>query len=234
MRLSGHRPLQIRPARAARARTRVSVRPCRVSSRLICILLLAVDGGGIPFATQFFHDDYDDGGGFDDVYDGGAPVEAGEQDLLAATQGQTRRVKPEAVNYAKRAKRVDVRKLKENIWKGLDIVAPAVEDGEDAMVSCVTASPCCTHSCRLTFRTRTNDSPPIRKKRGHSHPSFPVCTSLIRKTRWTKSAQVSASSVCCILPTSVVSSSRWMERPRTMTTPWTPKWKTAKWVICGI
>ncbi|RDX48261.1 barren [Lentinus brumalis] len=93
----------------------------------------SVDGGGIPFATQFFHDDYDDGGGFDDVYDGGAPVEAGEQDLLAATQGQTRRVKPEAVNYAKRAKRVDVRKLKDNIWKGLDIVAPAVEDGEDAM-----------------------------------------------------------------------------------------------------
>ncbi|RPD76481.1 barren [Lentinus tigrinus ALCF2SS1-7] len=95
-----------------------------------------IDGGGIPFATQFFHDDYDDGPGFDDVYDGGdggAPVEAGEQDLLAATQGHTRRVKPEAVNYAKRAKRVDVRKLKENIWKGLDIVAAAVEDGEDAM-----------------------------------------------------------------------------------------------------
>lgn len=97
-----------------------------------------VDGGAIPFATQFFHDDYDDGPGFDDVYDGGdggAPVEAGEQDLLAATQGQTRRVKPETVNYAKRAKRVDVRKLKDNIWKGLDIVAPAIEDGEDVMVS---------------------------------------------------------------------------------------------------
>ena len=92
----------------------------------------------MPFATQFFHDDYDDGPGFDDGFDGGdggAAVEAGEQDLLAATQGQTRRVKPEAVNYAKRAKRVDVRKLKENIWKGLDIVAPAVEDGEDAMVT---------------------------------------------------------------------------------------------------
>ena len=89
----------------------------------------------MPFATQFFHDDYDDGGGFDDVYDAGAPVEAGEQDLLAATQGQSRRVKPETVNYAKRAKRVDVRKLKENIWKGLDIVTPPVEDGEDVMVS---------------------------------------------------------------------------------------------------
>jgi len=28
----------------------------------------------------------------------------------------------QTVNYAKRAKRVDVRKLKDNIWKGLDIV----------------------------------------------------------------------------------------------------------------
>ncbi|KAI0793999.1 condensin complex subunit 2/barren [Fomes fomentarius] len=92
-----------------------------------------VDGSAMPFATQFFHDDFDDNTGFDDPFDGGAPVEAGEQDLLAATQSQTRRIKPEAVNYAKRAKRVDVRKLKDNIWKGLDIVAPAVEDNEDAM-----------------------------------------------------------------------------------------------------
>jgi condensin complex subunit 2 len=91
----------------------------------------AADGGAIPFNTQFFHDDYDDGPGFDDVYegDGGAPdIDAGEQDLLAATQGQTRRVRPEFVNYAKRAKRVDVRKLKENIWKGLGITLPPSED----------------------------------------------------------------------------------------------------------
>jgi condensin complex subunit 2 len=102
-----------------------------------------MDGGAIPFNTQFFHDDYDDGPGFDDVdpYDGdgiGVPdADAGEQDLLAATQGQTRRVRPEFVNYAKRAKRVDVRKLKDNIWRGLDIVvAPAKEDEEDeSMVS---------------------------------------------------------------------------------------------------
>ncbi|KAJ7743101.1 condensin complex subunit 2/barren [Mycena metata] len=91
-------------------------------------------GGAIPFNTQFFHDDdgYDDGPGFDDGYDdgeggGAAEVEPGEQDLLAATQGKTRRVKPEFVNYAKRAKRVDVRKLKDNIWKGLDIVVAKEE-----------------------------------------------------------------------------------------------------------
>ncbi|OBZ74203.1 Condensin complex subunit 2 [Grifola frondosa] len=96
------------------------------------------NGGAIPFNTQFFHDDYDDGPGFDDVFEGGdqdagLSVEPGEQDLLADTQGQTRRVRPEFVNYAKRAKRVDVRKLKDNIWKGLDIVAPTAEEKEDAM-----------------------------------------------------------------------------------------------------
>ncbi|TFY59146.1 hypothetical protein EVJ58_g5971 [Rhodofomes roseus] len=92
--------------------------------------------GGIPFNTQFFHDDFDEAGGFDDVFDGvdganGANIEPGEQDLLAATQGLTRRVRPEFVNYAKRAKRVDVRELKENIWKGLDIVIPKADDAND-------------------------------------------------------------------------------------------------------
>jgi condensin complex subunit 2 len=60
----------------------------------------------------------------------------GEQDLLAATQGQTRRVRPELVNYARRAKRVDVRKLKDNIWKGLGIVVSndKNDDGEVSMV----------------------------------------------------------------------------------------------------
>ncbi|KAF8629060.1 hypothetical protein AX15_003559 [Amanita polypyramis BW_CC] len=94
--------------------------------------------GTIPFNTQFFHDDYDDGPGFDDVdpYDGdGMRIpDTGEQDLLAATAGQTRRVRPEFVNYAKRAKRVDVRKLKENIWKGLDIVmTPRENESENNM-----------------------------------------------------------------------------------------------------
>ncbi|KAI6112767.1 condensin complex subunit 2/barren [Pisolithus sp. B1] len=89
-----------------------------------------------PFNTQFFNDD-DDAPAFDDIYDGdgGVPDDAGEQDLLAATQGMSRRVRPEFVNYARRAKRVDVRKLKENIWKGLDIkVAPKnAEDEQDEM-----------------------------------------------------------------------------------------------------
>ncbi|EKM50431.1 uncharacterized protein PHACADRAFT_200373 [Phanerochaete carnosa HHB-10118-sp] len=84
------------------------------------------DGGAIPFNTQFFHDEYDDAPGFDDAFDGDggdiitAMPEPGEQDLLA-TAPFKRRVRPETVNYAKRAKRVDVRKLKDNIWKNLDI-----------------------------------------------------------------------------------------------------------------
>jgi condensin complex subunit 2 len=95
-----------------------------------------MNDGAIPFNTQFFHDDYDDGPGFDDVdpYDGDgaiASTDAGEQDLLAATQEQTRRVRPEFVKYAKRAKRVDVRKLKENIWRGLDIVVPSKRKDDD-------------------------------------------------------------------------------------------------------
>lgn len=63
-------------------------------------------------------------------------AEPGEQDLLAATQGQTRRAKPQTVNYAKKAKRVDVRKLKENIWKGLDIVVADVSNDDDVDMVC--------------------------------------------------------------------------------------------------
>lgn len=69
----------------------------------------------------------------DDAGDVGAATNEEEQDLLAATAGQTRRVRPEFVNYAKRAKRVDVRKLKDNIWKNLEIVVPETKE-EDSMV----------------------------------------------------------------------------------------------------
>ncbi|KAH9995599.1 condensin complex subunit 2/barren [Russula vinacea] len=92
----------------------------------------AGDGSSIPFNTQFFHDDYDDGPGFDDGFDGDLPgtADPGEQDLLADTQGRTRRVRPEFIKYTKRAKRVDVRKLKDNIWRGLKI--PTSDDQQPA------------------------------------------------------------------------------------------------------
>lgn len=117
----------------------------------------------MPFSTQFFHEDdgFDDDGGFDGL-DGdrsGLPGDdAGEQDLIAATQGQTRRARPETVNYARKAKRVDVRKLKENIWKGLDIVIKKESDGDDeGMVR----SPLCFYFSittePLTFTTQDVD-----------------------------------------------------------------------------
>ncbi|KAH8832311.1 barren [Flagelloscypha sp. PMI_526] len=114
---------------------------------------LTQGGGAIPFNTQFLHDDDDDDNnafdlGFDDPGPLGGdagfgtglgpPVEEAEEDLLASTQqaSQNRRVKPEFVKFSKRAKRVDVRKLKENIWKGLDIVVdktikPLPEDEDE-------------------------------------------------------------------------------------------------------
>lgn len=57
-----------------------------------------------------------------------------EEDLLKATQGQVKRARPVFVNYARKAKRVDVKKLKENIWKELALEAPTA-DVEDDQVS---------------------------------------------------------------------------------------------------
>jgi len=97
----------------------------------VCVLNhFAATGGPIPFNTQFFHDDFEDGAGFDDDMDGadGAlpvlPEVLEEEGDLIAAQGPLKRVRPEFVNYARKAKRVDVRRLKENIWKGLKIVTP--------------------------------------------------------------------------------------------------------------
>ena len=93
----------------------------------------AGDGSSIPFNTQFFHDDDDDGPGFDDGFDGdlAGTADPGEQDLLTGAQGRTRRVRPEFIKYTKRAKRVDVRKLKDNIWRGLKIPIPDEQQTEE-------------------------------------------------------------------------------------------------------
>ena len=94
------------------------------------------DAGPIPFDTQFLHEDEADFGGLypeDDVeMDVGpsqtVPSAEEEDDLLAATQGQTaKRARPEYVAYAKRAKRVDVKRLKDSIWKELALPASPVE-----------------------------------------------------------------------------------------------------------
>lgn len=169
------------------------------------VIIAAVDGGAIPFNTQFFHDEYDDTPGFDDVDDGvdgdlGANVEPAEQDLLAATQGQTRRVRPDFVNYAKRAKRVDVRKLKENIWKGLNIKVPE-EQGEDDMVSLILAA---SHlHLHIRSHVHVHRLWMIRPLRTHmkpdnSQPLFQIFGNRIRRRSWQKSVLVSASFVFSI------------------------------------
>lgn len=80
------------------------------------------EGGGMAFDTPFFQFGEDDGGfdAMDDGAEGGMDIDANDDDEELATQA-LKRVRPEFVNYAKKAKRVDVRKLKENIWKQLAI-----------------------------------------------------------------------------------------------------------------
>lgn len=111
------------------------------------------DSGPIlPFDTQFFHDDGDTPDYDEDLPMGGddfeIPVTSSshgvgtdegtrktggeEEDLLASTQHtQVKRARPQFVNYAKKAKRVDVKKLKENIWKELALESAAREEEED-------------------------------------------------------------------------------------------------------
>jgi hypothetical protein len=104
----------------------------------------------IPFSTQFFHDDGPDTQPGADLLDPDSSSEAGvdldadpnlaalpkveeeeeSNNLWAGTQG-LRRSRPDFVKYAKRAKRVDVKKLKDSIWKGLEIFAPALEGEEE-------------------------------------------------------------------------------------------------------
>lgn len=95
----------------------------------------------IPFATQFFQDEGDDTPDFEEEFDnpvGPLPItpsiettievkEVEEEDLIAATQNLNTRVRPEFISYAKKAKRVDVKKLKENIWRELEVLTKDLE-----------------------------------------------------------------------------------------------------------
>lgn len=95
---------------------------------------------GLPFAGGL--DDDDDLDEFADARDHFSPgADPGAMETIGATGAfngltvtnpadlafgtmlvtQNRRVRPEYVNYARVAKKVDIRKLKEEIWKGMDI-----------------------------------------------------------------------------------------------------------------
>ena len=64
----------------------------------------------------------------------GGEAKPEEEDLWAGTQGKLKMARPESVHYAKKAKKVDVKRLKDNIWKGLKIEDKAV-GLQDDMVS---------------------------------------------------------------------------------------------------
>lgn len=85
----------------------------------------------VPFDTQFFHEDED--GGFDPMGEATENAMALEPEDEELTTQALKRIRPEFVNYAKKAKRVDIRKLKENIWRELAIFA--AEDEEDPETS---------------------------------------------------------------------------------------------------
>lgn len=95
---------------------------------------------GLPFAGGL--DDDDDIDEFADARDHFSPgAEAGAMETIGATGAfngltvtnpadlafgtmlvtQNRRVRPDYVNYARVAKKVDVRRLKEELWKGMDL-----------------------------------------------------------------------------------------------------------------
>lgn len=92
------------------------------------------DGEPIPFETQFFHDDGDDGGDFGP---GIVPDFEEDEDLWAGMEGQqVRKTRPENVHFAKKAKRVDVKRLKDDIWSGLKTLVPDPEtEGSSEEVS---------------------------------------------------------------------------------------------------
>lgn len=102
------------------------------------------DVGGeadMPFESQFFHDDDD----FVDAALDDADAEDAD-DLRLETQGQElKRARPENVHYAKKAKRVDVKRLKDDIWSdlraGLKLEAPEFEAESERRVSEVVPPP---------------------------------------------------------------------------------------------
>lgn len=110
------------------------------TARLTSSYFLFTGQSPAPFGTQFFQDDDDQGGGFDGGIDPNASIGSippldglngtEEENLWAGTQ-DLKRTRPDYVKYTKRAKRVDVKKLKDSIWKGLEIFAPPIEGEED-------------------------------------------------------------------------------------------------------
>ena len=80
-----------------------------------------------------------DGPGSDSLPGNGERQGPSQSDMAAGSFGSQlvtqagRRLRPEYVNYARVAKKVDVRRLKENMWKGMaDRLVASIDGGEDS------------------------------------------------------------------------------------------------------
>ena len=156
------------------------------------------DSGPIPFESQFFHADADDDYN-DDVLD--APSAFGDpdgevDDLWQGTQGQElRKAKPENVNFAKKAKRVDVKRLKDDIWKGLkDLVPDETESPRDS----VSRRPSLPASEPDVYRIPLLLPPNRRRNLKHSTTLSPPSAPHTPRRRCPRSPLRSASSVYSI------------------------------------
>ncbi len=136
------------------------------------------DGGSGGFDDNAGYDDHDELPPLDDrpISFGNSEPEALEDESELVSQ-TLKRVKPEYVNFAKKAKRVDVRKLKETIWKELAIRVPGdmSSDDSDSDVSATSASSLIScqstrlfaHAIRfLLDPTRSQSSPPTPPDEG--------------------------------------------------------------------
>ena len=163
------------------------------------------DSMPIPFESQFFHDDVDDAFVDDNLdIDQSSGIDVAEEDdLWQGTQGQElKKSRPENVHFAKKAKRVDVKRLKDDIWTGLRTLAPEPKtDSEDDAVSLILVFVMleCIELCsRLTLSHLPNR--PGNQSR-HLTTLFRTCAQRTRPRKCLKSQLHSVSSVCYIWPT---------------------------------
>ncbi|GAA5912980.1 condensin subunit BRN1 [Sporobolomyces salmoneus] len=119
------------------------------------------------------------------------PVSEAEEDLAALTLGQLKRVKPETVNYAKRAKRIDVKKLKDTMWKELEEVALPVKKFPTSLVYEPSAPP---EELVLSSDEEEQDTPRPRPRGvAKKEALLPVVSSLRRLYPKDKMSEISTS-----------------------------------------
>ena len=121
------------------------------------------------------------------------------EDLWQGTQGQElKKSRPENVNFAKKAKRVDVKRLKDDIWSGLRTLIP---EDKRSDVESVSRSRSSRESAKATILAWSDRLGLLDKKRDQSRRStrsFKIYERPILKRRCLRSRRPSASSVSSI------------------------------------